>query len=293
MFPDFLCIGAQKAGTTWLHENLTGQSEVWLPPVKEIHFLDHAPPSLKKRLTSSASHHRLVRAHFRDAARDFLSGRANLSGLRQAGRLAFGRRDFAWYEAIFPSANGLVCGEICPGYARMSIERIRAVHARNPRTRIVYLLRDPVDRAWSGLAMHFRKDGSISDVSEESIRQRLEVPKFAAHGDYARNISAWLDVFPREQTFFGFFDQIAEDPHGHLGRILDFLGIPASIAADDPERRVNAGKGEKMPATIERSLARALMPQAEYLHDLFGNAYTAKWLAHSRSAAGLHGLAEV
>jgi len=43
-FPDFLVIGAQKAGTTWLFQNLRMHPQVWLPPEKEIHFFDFPPP---------------------------------------------------------------------------------------------------------------------------------------------------------------------------------------------------------------------------------------------------------
>ena len=39
-FPNFLCIGAQLSGTTWLHRNLAARHDVWLPPAKELHFFD-------------------------------------------------------------------------------------------------------------------------------------------------------------------------------------------------------------------------------------------------------------
>lgn len=54
MLPHFLCIGAQKAGTTWLHTNLTQQKDLWLPPIKEIHYFDYRenyfPLALKDQL---------------------------------------------------------------------------------------------------------------------------------------------------------------------------------------------------------------------------------------------------
>ncbi len=40
MFPDFLCIGAQRSGTTWLHHNLRQHPEIWMPPLKELHYFD-------------------------------------------------------------------------------------------------------------------------------------------------------------------------------------------------------------------------------------------------------------
>ena len=49
--PDFLCVGAQKAGTSWLYRQLEPHPDFWMPPVKELHYLDnlnrtkrHHPP---------------------------------------------------------------------------------------------------------------------------------------------------------------------------------------------------------------------------------------------------------
>ena len=38
--PDFLCIGAQKAGTHWLYDQLQHHDDFWMPPIKELHFFD-------------------------------------------------------------------------------------------------------------------------------------------------------------------------------------------------------------------------------------------------------------
>ena len=38
--PDFLCVGAQKGGTSWLYRQLEAHSDFWMPPVKELHYLD-------------------------------------------------------------------------------------------------------------------------------------------------------------------------------------------------------------------------------------------------------------
>lgn len=285
MFPDFLGIGAQKAGTTWLHENLSKQPEIWLPPVKELHFLDHDPASLTARLIGRTSHRRLSRQHFFATARGALSRQASWSDVQGAYRLAYGRQSMEWYESLFPRTPGLVCGEICPGYARMSSERIRAIHERGPRTKIIYMLRDPIDRAWSALAMHFRKNGIVVGVPETEIERRFASERSRAHNEYTRNITAWTDVFPEEQIFFGFFEEIAEDPHRFLGRIFDFLDVGGPIAAADPYNRVNAGKGEVMPLPIKRVLAAALLPEAEFLNARFSNDYTRRWLEHARRDA--------
>lgn len=284
MFPDFLCIGAQKAGTTWLHHNLSQQPGIWLPPVKEIHFLDHAPPSLMKRFFGHQSHHALARANAKTAAADLIGGRGNLAAFGLAWRLAFAKRDWDWYASLFPTRPGLMCGEICPGYARLPRDVIQSIAQRNPQIKIIYLLRDPIDRAWSSVAMHFRKrnDQTINEVERDQILNRIGHRKFQSHCTYDANIANWLNCFPPEQVYFGFFERIEADPMGYLGDVLAFLGVPAKPAASAPGTRINAGKGEAIDAIVERELGLILRDEAARTHDRFGNVHTAKWLAHAQ-----------
>src|SRR5215470_9868606 len=46
--PDFLCIGLQKAGTGWLYDQLQFHPDFWMPPIKEIHYLDRPFSQLGK-----------------------------------------------------------------------------------------------------------------------------------------------------------------------------------------------------------------------------------------------------
>lgn len=59
MFPNFLCIGGQRSGTTWLHANLNKHPEIWLPPVKEILYFNEKEngysPNLLNRFLDSRS----------------------------------------------------------------------------------------------------------------------------------------------------------------------------------------------------------------------------------------------
>lgn len=279
--PDFLCIGAQKAGTTWLHENLSQHPGIWLPPVKELHVLDHAPPTLLKRLLSKSSHHRLAREHFRHV---LASGEHDPAVRSLAWHIAYGRRDYAWYDRLFTFAGDLVAGEICPGYARIEESVVARIAARYPRLKIVYLLRDPVDRAWSSVAMHFRKSGdaTVTRLDKQDILARLRKPKTFAHCTYRRNIEAWSQHFPENQVYFGFFDRMSENPQGYFSEIVNFLGLPDGFSPRNAARPVNAGKGEQIATDIECDIAELLLPEAEYLHQRFDNAYTARWLAHAR-----------
>ena len=58
MVPDFLCIGASRAGTTWLRVNLAHHPGIWLAPVKEIHYFDEPKLSVARRLLSFDTTHK-------------------------------------------------------------------------------------------------------------------------------------------------------------------------------------------------------------------------------------------
>ncbi len=294
MFPDFLCIGAQKAGTTWLHHNLAQQPEIWLPPIKEVHFLDHAPPSLATRFFGRRRFYRLGRANVKTAARGLINGTSSFDDFKAAWRFAYGRRDLDWYSSLFPLRPGLVCGEICPGYARLSRDVIRTISERNPRLKIIYLLRDPIDRAWSSVAMHFRKQGrktiiteTLGDAERERLLFRLANPTFQSHYKYDANISNWLTYLPEGQVYFGFFERIQAEPAEYLADILRFLGVERAPTASTPSQRINPGRGEVIDPVIERELGVRLMGEAARADIRFGNAYTAQWLAHAKAAVGV------
>ena len=285
-FPDFLCIGAQKAGTTWLHENLRAQPEIWLPALKELHFLDHKPPSLRKRLFGRTSFHRLARENVQIALVQWRRNEAPWSEVSAAFHVAYGARDFDWYEAIFPNDPTKVCGEICPGYARLPSAAIAEVVRRNPKIKIIYLLRDPIDRAWSSVAMHFRKgaDDQVDKHADSEVVQRLKSPKSFPHCTYAANVGHWLEHLPREQMYFGFFERIEQAPRQYLAEILSFLGVASDVASNEADVRVNSGRGERINADVETELARLLADEARWLHATFANVYTERWLDHVNAA---------
>lgn len=280
--PDFLCIGAQKAGTTWLHENLSQHDGIWLPPVKELHILDHTPPSLSKRLFGKASHLRLARQNLRDV----ISGGAREQSIGLAFSLAFGARDTDWYDRLFARGTGKVKGEICPGYARIPVDGVKKIHNRYPHAKVIYLLRDPIARAWSSMAMHYRKDGrsSVREHDEQEIISKLNTAKSRGHWTYEQNIQSWTAHFPLSQIYFGFFDRIAENPDDYLRDILNFLGALGGFAPRDPSSRVNSGKGETMSQNMRYKLSQLLLPECEAMHRRFANSYTELWLTEAQTA---------
>jgi hypothetical protein len=287
MYPGFLGIGAQKSGTTWLHDNLTQHPQIWMPPVKEMHYLDHhPPPHIAKRLLGRSEHLRTARALLRISLLARLRGGSS-DELMWAARYCLMPRNDAWYGSLFPEIEGKIPGEICPGYARLQPGQVKSVYRIMPDARIVYLIRNPIERAWSALAHHFREHypGGIETIPESAVEARLHNPKARRHGEYLKNLAAWEAHYPGDQIFIGFFDDLQSDPQALLARILDFLGVDSGERAmpADVDSRRNPGAGEAVPPRLQRVLAHALSSEVQALHERFDNPHTRRWLDYTQA----------
>src|SRR5215813_12739338 len=136
--PDFLCVGAQKAGTSWLYRQLEPHPDFWMPPVKELHYLDSLNRT-KRRLSPRSNDER--DACFLESIND-LSMRSHI--------------DLDSYGQLFCHKGPLLSGDISPAYSTLTDEIIERVVDHFPNLKVVFLARDPVERAWSQLSMGTR-----------------------------------------------------------------------------------------------------------------------------------------
>src|SRR5215471_16731665 len=107
--PDFLCVGAHKAGSTWLYQQLDSHPDFWMPPVKEMHYFDQL-----------GRVQRTGRPRCRDQ-RDlrFLERLESLSA--EPGI------DLENYGRLFEPKASLISGDISPNYSTLSNQVIRKV----------------------------------------------------------------------------------------------------------------------------------------------------------------------
>jgi hypothetical protein len=107
--PDFLCIGAHKAGTTWLYQQLDSHPDFWMPPVKELHYFDQL-----SRVQRAAPRRCRDERDLR-----FLESIKNLS--------AEPYMNLDHYARLFEPKASLLSGDISPNYSTLSDEVIRRV----------------------------------------------------------------------------------------------------------------------------------------------------------------------
>ena len=261
--PHFLCIGAQKAGTTWLYSMLSQNPGVFLPPVKEIHFFDflHVPENrwwIRKMFNRTAE--RIVRE--RPADQPYFRRLATLP-----------RRSDAWYQAIFdhPDAVGRLAGEITPAYSFLPSKGVAKVAEVNPAMRIILVVRDPVDRALSQLRMLAERNkwSTIDAMVLEDPRISAEIIQRSA---YRENIRRWEAVFPPEQLLYLPYPRIANDPEGFLGEVEAFIGAPPHKYRAATES-VHSSRRATIAPEVTAGLERLFVEERAWLAGRFGNGF--------------------
>ncbi len=286
--PHFLGIGAHKAGTSWLHWQLRQHPDVWLPPVKEVHYFDRSdkypsPSELQtvspwsRALQGPEQRARLRRGYW--ALRSATSAR-DWASARWAWKWYFGRYTDRWYRRLFRThGNSRVCGEITPAYSMLDRRDLAALRRINPQLKLIFMLRNPIDRAWSSVRFNNERGFSDADLaSEDDILAQLKGRSTVLRGDYLATLDAYLSVFPPERVLVGFYDAISADPAGLINGVLDFLDLPATHELEiDNTRRVNASRWRPMPKRIRRYLTDTYRPTMQVLADRFGG-YAERWL---------------
>jgi len=140
---DVLCIGAPKAGTTWLYSHLAKHPGIWMSLVKELHYFD------KKYPIPRVYDKKYIPKGFLGMYKDF-SRRMIINTFAKA-ILSFSVRDFlwlikfysnklddSWYESLFSNKGDLLCGEMTTDYCALSEDGIKNVFRISPKVKIIF-----------------------------------------------------------------------------------------------------------------------------------------------------------
>jgi hypothetical protein len=285
MLPHFICIGAQKSGTTWLYQNLKDHPQIWLPPLKELRYfrIEEQYPWLFYLFNNHPRRRRLLAIMRKKAFPDAM----RLKNIRWYLRYLCLPRSDNWYAALFLPKTGQIAGDICPSFARLDESRVADIYALMPNLKIIYLLRNPINRLWSQTVMHYtrRLHQSLHTISDEQIKTFLHAPHPPEHGQYLRVLQIWEQFYPKEQIFIGFFEQLVQNPGKLLADIYQFLEVNSSeqYIPDAVHQKVYPGQYSLLPARWARYLAQQHHQEIERLHERFNNSSTASWLAFANS----------
>ena len=280
MYPDFIGIGAQKAGTTWLARNLQAHPEIHMPR-KEVHYFDRKIRD-KRIPVARFFGKRDADVQWRRQVRRIpaqLLKNPSLKDLRWNLRYYMSSYDDAWYASVFEPKNGKVSGEITPAYSVQERERVAHVHSLMPDTKIIFMMRNPIERAWSQTVMSFDKveKGSASSATEEQLFKKIGRNSTYKLSNYLRTFENWGSFYPEEQFFVGFLEDSSFLPGDLLRKIYAFLGVDPSFEPPLTEKKIHARSAGTMPTKVAVHLARNFREEISRLEERFGG-YASFWL---------------
>jgi hypothetical protein len=212
MLPQFFVAGAMKAGTTYLCSILDAHPDVFISKPREPFFFDRDDY--------------VTQAHFLAECRGEWR-RFDWSCSRDAL--------LTDYERLFESAdNHTLCGEGSTSYMA-SPKAARRISEVVPHARIIFLLRDPVQRAYSAY-WHWVRTGRAVYSFEGQIQHDPLI--MLQRGLYKDHLRQYLDWFPQNQLCVLIFEAFIERTQQTVDRVCDFLGI-STINVDAVRTRKN------------------------------------------------------
>lgn len=283
----FLSAGAMKAGTTWLYRLLALHPEMHVTPEKELHYFHHRHvdnTQLDDAWRRQAVIGRVLpRLEPQKPEIDIDHVRATVDW---AARYLGDAVDDRWFAGLFPPIPGYRC-DFSNLHAHLPSRAWKQIAGQCDRLRVLYILREPVARAWSHVKFHLKYTGRLDrldDWTDRELRAFARQRMIRDNGDYARvlrNMQAGLEP---GQLKVMIYEDIHADPRAALAEIEGFLGI---ARFDYPDhlltRKVNVSPDKPMPARFADLLAR---DTAKVLAGLerAGIALPESWKTESKSA---------
>lgn len=224
--PVFLLgVGAQKAGTSFIYQSLMTSTEVALSHPKELHVFDaYFRPDICGQF-SKRKEEKLQRLRRETNITSKRRQKKRLREMKQQARMTY---DLSAYVRYFKrlGADARLTGEITPSYStlyRQHFESIRDLLDSTFDLRIVYLMRDPIDRLYSAMRMDDRDLGRETNLAHDRFVNGFRERKHLERSYYERVIPDLEAVFGNDRVFFGFFETIFSQKE--FDRLTDFLNV--------------------------------------------------------------------
>lgn len=208
--PDFLIIGAMKAGTTAIAEVMDSHPEIYIPQSKEP-------------------------TYFIDRDEEFIFGD------RKRGKYTHGPRTKKAYEDLFKSAPLYALkGEASTQYLANPISP-KLVHDANPDTKVIVVLREPIARAFSAYSYNKTIQRERANTFSEALCEELSGARdnyyfafrYLHYGLYAQHLARWRQYFPSKQIKILLFDDFKNNPADFYADISEFLNIGKFVSVEN------------------------------------------------------------
>lgn len=264
-----LGVGAPKSGTTWLYNYISQQQCSNMGVRKEYRILKHwlrdAP------IQQKFNFYRLV------SWRGFIPWLdwGQLIRLRMIAQEGYYE---SYFDGLLKADGFWLTGDISPGYMTLSVDQLRVardrLRARGFDVKVVFLMRDPVERIWSGARMRKRnRDAGYDGLSDiEAVRAIINDPGVTARTRYDKTLNTLDAVFKPDEMFLALYEEMFTPRE--IGRLSDFLGVPTDDSLRDLKFNITEREGTLDPDLIAGirkayapvyALCHARFPKTKYL----------------------------
>ena len=276
--PDFIVIGAQKSATTWLWEQLNNSPSIAMTPIKEIHYFDRNLPNSNLPSVDPAT--RLSDESWLNKVRADLQNTIDIGDqqlLNWMMHYHFSIWDETWYKRLFDLApTHQSAGEITPRYAICDGQAIHHMHTVAPTAKLIFCIRNPVDRFWSQCLMKY--ENLTLAEGESSAMEFFDTNNGRQRGMYSETLLRLCQKFDPSQILLVFFDSIVSSPQQTMKEIHEFIDTTQPNYSKDIFIPINKSPNPKpMPTSLEKRIISAYRHEINTLANVIGG-HTYNWL---------------
>jgi hypothetical protein len=268
------CVGTQKAGTSWLASRFMASPEIYLP-VKEPHYWNRVwGPDADGRVG-------LRPPDFWFRMRRKLAGQASMPPHSMFSGQPY---DHSAYGAFMVKGIGQqrIVADFTPHYAACSARTFEMMAGVHPETRFILLMRDPIDRLWSGIRQRVRL--ALPRIDDHGFLLQMLWDAATDPHNLDRRLSCYGDIIPaleegvgRERIYYGFFESLFTDES--LGAISDFVDVKTPLSMSESAENVGGTVSVQPDEALTDKLVAVFRPHYEYVRQRFGVAVPASWRA--------------
>ncbi len=267
--PNFIIPGFPKGGTTWLYNRLVDSSLFSMPAQKEIHFFNR---DKNYNLGSSGKENGY-----------FLQRKSLLRNFGYEGLYFFREYLKLWeanddtYLRLFSNTD-LASGDITPIYVLLGEEGIKRMSAKLNGVKILFILRDPIERSWSQFRMTAgRNKKPIDRYTLEEIKSFFNQPLQIKRSDYKRGIELFSKHFSKSPIAVIFYDTLLKNPNLFLESAIGFItGVSSDNSSVNLSSKDHVSTKIKMPDEVYKFLKEHLCHQYDWLETTIPH-YGEKW----------------
>ena len=270
-----LGVGAEKTGTTWLHTQLEKYEEFDKGFAKEYHIFDvlHISCGGKFQAEAAQKFRRLLKKDIAKALRH--------SSFKRLSFYADTNSYFDYFAGLLEQDDCRLTADITPSYSGLPEDVLRSIkdgfNSRGIDVKVVFLMREPINRLSSSVRMNFRKNERKINNSTvlAAMKQRLGKDSHIIRDNYVNTYNNLVKVFAEHERFIGFYETIFSS--SEIERLRQFLNLATNEF--DTSQKVNVTRQKiQIPAPEIESFKTYFADRYEFVRDNFDPGIYSAWM---------------